>query len=145
MLAHTQNTLDFGEFMETWTPKVRSAVYRAGFVQHHATDLMQDIFADLFKGGYLEKWDAEKGEFAPYIWSHIRFRIKGRKRDLWRRGSREVAEVAAKPWSNPSYVDKELESAEWTDTLRSAAYLLEEGASNERSGVSSNFSVTSLT
>lgn len=84
-----QNTKDFTQFYNEWHQVVSNAVYRAGFRDHDAQDLIQDIFADLYSGGYLDKYDAEQGAFSTYIWGHVNIRIKDRKRSFWKRSQRE--------------------------------------------------------
>ena len=87
--VHTIPTTDFDEFYDAWHPKVQVALRQSGFFGDSAEDLSQDIFSDLFRGDYLSKYDSAKGTFATYIWGHVQVRIKGRKRDLAKRGQRE--------------------------------------------------------
>lgn len=82
-------TKDFTQFYTEWKQVAANAVYRAGFHDHEAEDLVQDIFTELYAGNYLEKYDAKRGAFSTYIWGHINVRIMGRKRDLWKRSQRE--------------------------------------------------------
>ena len=90
MVTRTATT-DFDLFYEEWGGPVRSAIFQAGFQQADAEDLHQDIFHDLFRGGYLAKYDPSIGAFSTYIWGHVKIRIRGRKRDFWRRGQREFS------------------------------------------------------
>ncbi|GAI75163.1 unnamed protein product [marine sediment metagenome] len=82
-------TKDFTKFYNEWQPSVTAAVYQSGFKGFEAEDLVQDIFADLYAGGYLDKYDKDRAAFSTYIWGHVKVRISGRKRVLWKHNQRE--------------------------------------------------------
>lgn len=96
-LDHKVATTDFEQFYLAWEPKVRVALFQAGFFGPDADELLQDIFLALLQGQYLEKYDPTIGSFSNYIWTQVRVRIWDRRRVFGKRGEKEMV-VDPKDW-----------------------------------------------
>lgn len=119
-MANRAVTKDFTQFYTEWKQVVTNAVYKAQFHDPEAEDLVQEIFTELYAGHYLEKYDHERGAFSTYIWGHVNIRIKGRKRELWKRSQREF--LLSPQYNNEgdetafSNIKDESETGVFTDT-----------------------------
>lgn len=119
MVQHTEATTDFDQFYEAWLPKVQTAVHQAGFRYDYAEELVQDIFAWLWEGKYLERFDPSIAKFSTFIWGIIRLRIMDRKRELWKRNQRETVTDLTDPMYDAPTVEVGIEETELTLALKS--------------------------
>jgi RNA polymerase sigma factor (sigma-70 family) len=117
--SHTTPTTNFEEFYLAWEPKVKTAVYQAGFYGVYAEELFQDIFLELLKGDYLSKYESDKGTFANFIWGHVRVRILGRKRELGKQTQYEFVSDPIEDDEKSAIDDSGMEMAELKSSLSS--------------------------
>ena len=137
---HKVFTTDFSEFYLSWLPYVRTAVYGGGFQGADAEDLVADIFSELFIGRHLDKYDCEKAKFSTYIWSHVNFRIKGRRRQLWKLGQREFVADLTEGAHEPPMEDGNLDMAEMASVIDAVSAELQQLPSTESKNLARLFS-----
>lgn len=113
---HKTPTDSFEEFYLSWHPKVQIAVHQGGFYGPDADDLVEQIFADLLKGEYLQKFDVKKGSFTTYIWTQVKVRILDKKRFFGKRSGKEVPELDNV--ESDSVLDTGLLRAEYKQVVR---------------------------
>jgi DNA-directed RNA polymerase specialized sigma24 family protein len=115
-LPTIEATTDYGQFFAEWEYRIRAMAYRSGLRGDLLEEATQEIGVFLYQGRYLDKYDPNIGEFSTYIFGLIRVRITDFKRDLWKRGQREMIvqelfETDTHPFADPDDVAGSVESA----------------------------------
>lgn len=79
------------EEIMAWEPLIKKIGITQGIPPHELDDFFATVVLEWFKGGYLSKYDPNKGAFSTYLWSFIRKRAM-RDRDRGQRDTRHLYE-----------------------------------------------------